>query len=97
MPRLPRRIDFLLGVIVLSFTLLFLARAQTSYEPTEFDAKLITFNRQWNKFFRAHFGCPADARYLRECKPESVPAVDLPEFRKTVDEWQKQFGEFEKK
>ena len=98
---IPNRPDssFFLAIVLCGFLLLLYLHAQSQWtpavtvEPSDFDANLVAFNHEWNKFFRPHFGCPTDAHKLNECVPAKAKTLDYVEWKKVIAEWDKRFGD----
>lgn len=69
-----------------------LAHCQPVLPPTysEFDMQLIRFNDTWNKFFRKHFNCSPDARYLQDCRVDEN-STSYDGFPKVIKEFTKSF------
>jgi hypothetical protein len=70
--------------------LLFLTVAFAAPTAEEFDDRVWKFQRNWDRFLRAHWGCPIDAHNRADCDAgQGHP--DLKAFRSACEEARKLF------
>ena len=64
--------------------LLLIAAALFAVQVEEFDARVLKFQRHWDKFLRAQWGCGPAAARRSDCNP-TLSMPDLREFRASCE------------